>query len=154
MHRSIRLPIALAIALFTLPRIAAAQQHPPGHQGAQTCPAGQECPMNPDREAMQARHEAMMAQHQEAAARIQQLQDEMHAASGEAKVQAIEALLDDAPPEDAGDSEDGRMLALPAARSKRGARKPMTIRATALVGGTTAFQTTTASKASTRRKKI
>lgn len=95
MHRSIRLPIALAIALFTLPRIASAQEHPPGHQGAQACPAGQECPMNPDHEAMKARHEAMMAQHQEDAARIQQLQDGMHAATGEAKVGAIEALLDE-----------------------------------------------------------
>jgi hypothetical protein len=95
MHRDIRFPIALAIALFALPRAAAAQEHPPGHQGAQTCPAGQECPMHADDEAMQARHEAMMQQHQENAARIQELQDRMHAATGDAKVQAMEALLDE-----------------------------------------------------------
>ena len=48
-----------------------------------------------DSEAMEARHEAMMQQHEEAAARIQALQDSMHAATGEAKVDAIEALLDE-----------------------------------------------------------
>lgn len=51
--------------------------------------------MHPDHEAMQARHEAMMQQHEEAAARIQELQDRMHAATGDAKVEAIEALLDE-----------------------------------------------------------
>lgn len=51
--------------------------------------------MHPDPEAMQARHEAMMQQHEQAAARIQELQDGMHAATGEAKVEAIEALLDE-----------------------------------------------------------
>ncbi|HEU4463438.1 MAG TPA: hypothetical protein VFS53_00190 [Gemmatimonadota bacterium] len=95
MVRDIRFAIALAVALLALPPVAAAQEHPPGHQGAQTCPAGQECPMHADHEAMQARHEAMMQQHQEAAARIQELQDRMHAATGEAKVQAMEALLDE-----------------------------------------------------------
>ncbi|HET6361239.1 MAG TPA: hypothetical protein VFH11_04200 [Gemmatimonadota bacterium] len=48
-----------------------------------------------DHEAMKARHEAMMQQHEQGAARLQELQDEMHAASGEAKVEAIEALLDE-----------------------------------------------------------
>ena len=59
------------------------------------CPAGQECPMHGDPAAMRARHQAMMQQHVQAAARIQELQDQMHAASGEAKVAAIEALLDE-----------------------------------------------------------
>jgi hypothetical protein len=95
MHRSIRLLIAVAVAVFALPRIATGQEHPPEHRGAPACPAGQECPMHPDPEAMQARHEAMMQQHEQAAARIQELQDGMHAATGEAKVEAIEALLDE-----------------------------------------------------------
>ena len=95
MHRSIWLPIAVAIALVTLPRIATGQEHPPEHRGAQACPAGEECPMQPDHEAMKARHEAMMQQHEEAAARIQSLQDRMHEATGEAKVEAIAALLDE-----------------------------------------------------------
>lgn len=51
--------------------------------------------MPPDHEAMRARHEAMMKQHEEGAARLQELQDRMHAAGGEAKVDAIEALLDE-----------------------------------------------------------
>jgi len=91
---SLRFPVALAIALLALPRLATAQEHPPGHQVA-PCPAGQECPRQPDHEAMQARHQAMMQQHEVAAARIQELQDGMHAATGEAKVEAIEALLDE-----------------------------------------------------------
>lgn len=82
--------LALAIAVFVLPRPASAQDPPPV-----PCPAGQECPMHGDHAAMQARHAEMMQQHEQAAARIQQLQDGMHAASGEAKVQAIEALLDE-----------------------------------------------------------
>ena len=93
MHLNIRIPIAVAIALFALPRIAAGQEHQ--HQGAADCPAGQECPMQPDADAMQARHAAMMQQHEQAAARIQELQDRMHAATGEAKVEAVEALLDE-----------------------------------------------------------
>jgi hypothetical protein len=95
MHRSPWLPIAVAVAVFALPRIAAGQEHPPEHQAAPACPAGQECPMHPDTDAMQARHEAMMQQHEQSAARIQELQDRMHAVTGEAKVQAIEALLDE-----------------------------------------------------------
>jgi hypothetical protein len=95
MQLHIRIPIAVAIALFALPRIAAAQQDAPPHRGAADCPAGQECPMQPDADAMQARHAAMMQQHEQAAARIQELQDRMHAATGEAKVEAIEALLDE-----------------------------------------------------------
>ena len=51
--------------------------------------------MHGDNAAMRARHAAMMQQHEQAAARIQQLQDGMHAATGEAKVRAIEALLDE-----------------------------------------------------------
>lgn len=95
MQRTVWLPIAVAITMFALPRIAAAQQDPPQHRGAADCPAGQECPMQPDPAAMQARHAAMMQQHEQAAARIQELQDRMHAADGEAKVEAIEALLDE-----------------------------------------------------------
>jgi hypothetical protein len=95
MHSSTRLSIAVAVAVFALPRIASGQEHPPEHRGAPACPAGQECPMHPDPEAMQARHEAMMQQHEQAAARIQELQDRMHAATGEEKVQAIEAVLDE-----------------------------------------------------------
>jgi len=95
MLRTIRLPIALAIALVALPRVAAAQDHPPAHRGAQACPAGQECPMKPDHEAMKARHEAMKEQHAEGAARIEALQDRMHQATGDAKVDAIAALLDE-----------------------------------------------------------
>ena len=90
----LRFPLALAFALLALPRLALAQEHPPGHQGA-PCPAGQECPRQPDHAAMEARHQAMMEQHEAAAARIQELQDGMHAATGEAKVAAIEALLDE-----------------------------------------------------------
>ena len=90
----LRFPLALAFALLALPRLAPAQEHPPGHQG-EPCPAGQECPMPPDHAAMQARHQSMMQQHEVAAARIQELQDGMHAATGEAKVEAIEALLDE-----------------------------------------------------------
>lgn len=95
MQRRTQFLIALAIALVFLPRVAAAQDNPPAHRGAQACPAGQECPMQHDPEAMAARQEAMMQQHAEAAARIQELQDGMHAATDEAKVLAIEALLDE-----------------------------------------------------------
>lgn len=89
------LPIAIAIALTVLPRFAAAQEHPQAHQGAQACPAGEECPMPADHEAMKARHVAMMQQHEQAATRMQELQDRMHEATGEAKVGAIAALLDE-----------------------------------------------------------
>ena len=51
--------------------------------------------MHADQEAMKARHEAMMKQHEEDAARVQELQDRMHGATGEAKVDAIAALLDE-----------------------------------------------------------
>lgn len=44
---------------------------------------------------MKARHEAMMEQHEEAAVRMQELQDRMHAATGEAKIDAMAALLDE-----------------------------------------------------------
>jgi len=40
-------------------------------------------------------HDAMMQMHEQGAARLQELQDQMHAATGEAKVDAIEALLDE-----------------------------------------------------------
>jgi hypothetical protein len=93
MRSTIWIPIALAA--FLLPASAGAQQEsPPGHP-AHACPAGEECPAPPDHEAMQARHQAMMEMHEESAARLQELQDEMHAATGEAKVDAIEALLDE-----------------------------------------------------------
>jgi len=44
---------------------------------------------------MQGRHEAMMQMHEQGAARLQELQNAMHAATGEAKVEAMEALLDE-----------------------------------------------------------
>lgn len=93
MHPDIRILIAVAIAVFALPRIAAGQEHQ--HRDAADCPAGQQCPLQPDADGMQARHAAMMQQHEQAAARIQELQERMHAANGEAKVEAIEALLDE-----------------------------------------------------------
>lgn len=95
MHRTTWLPIAVLTALLILPRVAAAQEQPSAYEGAHACPAGEECPMHPDHEAMKVRHEAMMKQHEEAAARMQELQDRMHAATGEAKVDAIAALLDE-----------------------------------------------------------
>ena len=94
MHRYAWLPLALALASAALPRTAQAQDPPPAHPGP-ACPAGQTCPMPQDHEAMQARHEAMMQQHEQGAARLQELQDAMHAATGAAKVDAIEALLDE-----------------------------------------------------------
>ena len=87
--------VVLATGLVALPRLAAAQENPPAHPGAPPCPAGQECPMQPDHEAMMARHQAMMQAHEAGAARIQELQDRMHGATGEAKVEAMEALLDE-----------------------------------------------------------
>lgn len=93
MNRSLWLPVAFLLALVALPRIGAAQEHAPGQPPAGVrCPAGETCP-KPDPQAMAARHEAMMAEHAVAAARIQELQDRMHAADGDAKVDAIAALL-------------------------------------------------------------
>lgn len=88
--------VSLALgALVALPGVAAAQQHAHGQPPAgQTCPAGESCAMA-DSAAMAARHEAMMAQHAVSAARLQELQDAMHAATGEAKVDAVAALLDE-----------------------------------------------------------
>jgi hypothetical protein len=48
-----------------------------------------------DHAAMQALHDAMMEQHEQDAARIQELQDAMHAATGDAKIDAIATLLDE-----------------------------------------------------------
>jgi hypothetical protein len=90
--RFLWLPLILAFAIVSFPRAGAAQDAPPAHP---TCPAGQTCPMPQGHEGMQARHEAMMQQHEQGAARLQELQDQMHAATGEAKVEAIEALLDE-----------------------------------------------------------
>lgn len=84
----------LALAILALPRAAQAQDHAPGHP-APACPPGQTCPMPQGHEGMDARHAAMMQMHEENAARLQELQDAMHAATGEAKVDAIEALLDE-----------------------------------------------------------
>jgi hypothetical protein len=91
MPRSPWLPIAVALTLVALPRVATAQDQPAPR--SHPCPAGEECPM--DHEAMKARHEAMMKHHAEGAARLQELQDRMHAATGEAKTDAIAALLDE-----------------------------------------------------------
>jgi hypothetical protein len=95
MQRPYWLPLVLVLAVLATPRFAAAQEQEGQPQGEQACPAGQTCPMPRDHEAMKERHEAMMQQHQEDAARIQELQDRMHAATGDAKVQAMEALLDE-----------------------------------------------------------
>lgn len=94
MQRYAWLPMTLALAIVALPRAASAQDPPPGHP-APGCPAGQTCPMPADHAAMQGQHEAMMQMHEQGAARLQELQDQMHAATGEAKVDAIEALLDE-----------------------------------------------------------
>ncbi len=83
--------MTLAIGLLTLPHTSFSQEADVGH----ACPAGEECPTPRDHEGMEARHDAMMAQHEQSAARLQELQGQMHAASGEAKVEAIEALLDE-----------------------------------------------------------
>ncbi|HEY7472163.1 MAG TPA: hypothetical protein VIE68_07445 [Gemmatimonadota bacterium] len=94
MRSRIWLPIAIALSVTVLPRFAAAQEQPAPRED-HACPAGRECPMPADHEAMRAGHEALMKQHAEAAARMQELQDRMHAATGEAKVDAIAALLDE-----------------------------------------------------------
>ena len=117
--RLMRFLLPLAILLLALVAPVSAQDNPPMARGAacpagqecpmhpqcpagqecpmrgEGCPAGQECPMQGDPAAMRARHQAMMQQHEMAAARIQELQDRMHSAAGEAKVAAIEALLDE-----------------------------------------------------------
>lgn len=95
MPRTIWLAIAIPITLAALPRIAAAQEQPAPRGAVHACPAGEECPKPPDHEAMKARHEAMMEQHEEAAVGMQELQDRMHAATGEAKIDAMAALLDE-----------------------------------------------------------
>lgn len=82
------------VALLALPRVAEAQEQPTQRED-HTCPAGEECPMPPHHEAMRACHEAMMKQHEEGAARIQERQDRMRGATGEEKVDAIAALLDE-----------------------------------------------------------
>ena len=96
MKRSVWLSAAAVIVMIGLPRPAAAQEHAHGQppEGA-ACPTGQTCPAPEDHAAMQARHEAMMAEHAATAARLQELQDAMHAATGDAKVDAMAALLDE-----------------------------------------------------------
>ena len=94
MHRYAWHPLTFALAIVVLPRLAAAQDPPPAHP-TPPCPPGQTCPMPGDHEAMKARHDAMMEQHEQGAARLQELQDQMHSATGDAKVDAIEALLDE-----------------------------------------------------------
>lgn len=91
MHRFAWIPITIMVALLTHPDTATAQEHERAH----ACPAGEECPEHQDHEAMKARHEAMTKQHEALAGRLQELQDRMHSASGEAKVDAIAALLDE-----------------------------------------------------------
>lgn len=92
MRSTIWIPIALAA--FLLPATAGAQQDPAQEHPGHTCPAGEECP-RPDHESMMARHQAMMAMHEQTAARLQELQDRMHAATGEERIDAIVALLDE-----------------------------------------------------------
>lgn len=95
MSRRIWIPAMLLLGLLAAPRLAAGQEQEAQPRGEHACPAGETCPMPRDHEAMKARHEAMMQQHEQGAARLQELQDAMHAATGEAKVAAIEALLDE-----------------------------------------------------------
>ena len=94
MQRFAWLPAVLLLGLCATPRPAAGQeQERPRSEHA--CPAGETCPMPQGHEGMDARHAAMMQMHEQNAARLQELQDEMHAATGEARVDAIEALLDE-----------------------------------------------------------
>ena len=95
MQRLAWLPVALVLGLLATPRLAAGQEPETQPPSEHACPAGETCPMPPDHEGMEARHDAMMQMHEENAARLQELQDEMHAATGDAKVDAIEALLDE-----------------------------------------------------------
>ena len=85
----------LVLGLLAMPRLAAGQDEEAKPRSEHTCPAGQTCPMPHDHEGMEGRHEAMMQMHEQSAARLQELQDEMHAATGEAKVEAMAALLDE-----------------------------------------------------------
>ena len=85
----------LLLAVLATPRFAAGQEQEAQPQREHACPAGQTCPMPRDHEAMKERHEAMMQMHEQGAARLQELQDEMHAATGDAKVDAIATLLDE-----------------------------------------------------------
>lgn len=89
-----RTGIPFAILFLGLAQVAAAQENP-APPSPPSCPAGQQCPMGHDPAAMQAHHAAMMEQHEAGAARIQELQEQMHAATGDAKVAAMEALLDE-----------------------------------------------------------
>jgi hypothetical protein len=91
MHRFAWIPITLALALLSYPGAAAAQESERG----QFCPVGEECPAHQDHEMMKSRQEAMMKQHEEVAARMQELQDRVHSTTGEARVDAIAALLDE-----------------------------------------------------------
>src|SRR5687768_358320 len=95
MPRKTWIPAMLVLGLLAAPRLAAGQEQEAKPRDEHACPAGETCPMPTDHEAMKARHEAMMQQHEQGAARLQELQDAMHAATGEAKVDAIEALLDE-----------------------------------------------------------
>ena len=94
MQRFAWLPAVLLLGLLT-PRLAAGQEQEAHPHSGHACPAGETCPMPQGHEEMKARHDAMMQQHEQNAARLQGLQDEMHAATGEARVDAIEALLDE-----------------------------------------------------------
>lgn len=95
MPRNSWIPAMLVLGLLAAPRFAAGQEQEAKPQGEQACPAGESCPMPGDHEGMQARHETMMQMHEQSSARLQELQDEMHAATGEAKLDAIAALLDE-----------------------------------------------------------
>ncbi|HET6361393.1 MAG TPA: hypothetical protein VFH11_04990 [Gemmatimonadota bacterium] len=92
MQRTAWLSIPVLVALTALPLTANGQEHQPGEHA---CPAGETCPVPRDHEEMKARHDAMLEQHEQGATRLQEIQDEMHAATGEAKVDAVAALLDE-----------------------------------------------------------
>ncbi|HJR53629.1 MAG TPA: hypothetical protein VJ982_07925 [Gemmatimonadota bacterium] len=93
MQRFAWLPAALLLGLLASPRLAAGQEPETPPRSEHACPAGETCPM--PHEGMEARHAAMMQMHDQNAARLQELQDEMHAATGGAKVDAVAALLDE-----------------------------------------------------------
>lgn len=95
MQRFARLPVALVLGLLVTPRLGAGQEPEIRPPSEHACPAGETCPMPQGHEGMEASHDAMMQMHEQNAARLQELQSEMHGATGDAKVDAIEALLDE-----------------------------------------------------------
>lgn len=94
MQRFAWFPAALLLALLATPRLASGQEGESRPRSDHACPAGETCRVH-GHEGMDASHAAMMQMHEQNAARLQELQEEMHGATGEARVDAIEALLDE-----------------------------------------------------------